>query len=75
MGSAHDPGITGTDIRAAAAVAGLPEAAQGRLAAAVAPGALFGDLEALAGVAGPAVLGVGVGRWSAVFAPLFGEFE
>lgn len=70
-----DSGVTGADVRAAAVVARLPDAVGRRLTAAVALDDWFGDLDGLARVAGPAALGLGSGRWLAVFAPLFGEFE
>jgi hypothetical protein len=72
---AYDRAVTGQDVLAAAAVAGLGAAVSARIVACIAVDDRFGDASELAAAAGPPALGISDGRWNAVFAPLFGEFE
>lgn len=75
MDGDYERAVTGKDVLAAARVAGLEEAVFGRLAACIADDDRFHTGEDLAATAGPAALGLSDGRWNAIFAPVFGEFE
>jgi hypothetical protein len=75
MDGDDDRAVTGQDVLAAVAVAGLGAAVSARLLACIAVGDRFRDASELAAAAGPPALGISDGRWNAVFPPLFGEFE
>lgn len=75
MDSGYHRATTGRDVLAAARVAGLGTAVCERLAARIADDDRFATGADLAAAAGPAALGLSDGRWNAVFAPVFGEFE
>ena len=75
MDGDYERAVTGKDVLAAARVAGLDETVLGRLVACITDGDRFDTGGDLAAAAGPAALGLSDGRWNAVFAPIFGEFE
>ena len=75
MDGDYDRAVTGQDVLAAAVMARLGDAPCRRLAARIGSGDRFASANDLAAAAGPVALGVSDGRWNAVFAPMFGEFE
>lgn len=75
MDAIYERSVTGADVVAAAVATGLDAEAIDRLMRRVAAADRFACVEDLAAVAGPPAIAVPTGRWNAVFAPLFGEFE
>lgn len=67
--------ISGRDVRAALEAFGGGAGDPRALAAAVAPGDVFASYEELLRACPPAAIGLTPGAHTAIFSPLFGEFE
>lgn len=75
MDDDRDDGVAGADVLAALEVFGPPGADVAGMTARVRPQARFRSLDDLARACPPAAAGLRPGAFTALFAPLFGEFE